>query len=652
MDDKLTTLQRHLGLKYEGHDFNWRESGSKRVIGLCPEHPDKNPSFNVFQYNDKTYYKCFSCGFHGGLYDFIKEGITPEQKEKYALNKQNQKRLWEAFAKMKDYLLTADTVEAVFARKYLTEKRYLDMSAVKKGNVGLIQTTGEDYGIDDLLSGENKISNYRGWIVFPHTNIKGDICRLKFREPDSKNIRTANIKGCEDEPAAFGLKSIGGRDSGDYPVSPYIYITEGEFNCLQYINTTGTGNIISAGGKDNISIKLINIFLDLDFVPVVALDQDNAGEKQLRKIYEQTPAGNREKIVYCEYGGHAPDGTINKDFDDILKNKNENGVNEVLSCFKFKTLENLEELIKEENLKKKEYIEKFIKEHVAGEGLKEIYFDKYNITPINNDRFNFKKPSEIESKKPEFYLPEILPIPQGAVTMISARGGTGKSMLSSHITLYLGNKKIKTLAWLSEDPASLSKNRLNIASTMNYIEINDEYIRITDETPLQLVIKKGKEIIINPDFYIFRNKCKDFQVIILDPLIHFYGGEENSNTEARFFMNLLTDWAKKEGKLVILVHHHAKIKENKQDARGASAFTDAVRLHYSISVNDDDNRFVKVQIEKDNWGAKQYFKSKLIQIWPEKYVSEEDKTIKGIKSQQLKSLPSADQGDIYEQFGI
>ena len=351
MDVKLTALQRHLELKYEGHDFNWRESGSKRIIGLCPEHGDRNPSFNVFLHNDKAYFKCFSCDFHGSLYDFIQEGITPEQKEKYALNKENQKRLWEAFTKMKDYLLTADTVEAVFARNYLTKKRYLDMSAVKKANVGLI-AINEDYGIEDLLSGGNKISNYHGWLVFAHTNVKGDICRLKFRETDSKNIRTANIKGYEEEPAALGLKNIGGKDGGDYLISPYIYITEGEFNYLQYLNSTNLGNIISAGGKDNISLKLINTFLNLDFVPVIALDQDDAGKKQLRKIYEQTPVGNREKIVYCEYGGPAGDGTIKKDFDDIFKNKSEDGINEVLSGVKYKTFDRFQEIINEENLNK------------------------------------------------------------------------------------------------------------------------------------------------------------------------------------------------------------------------------------------------------------------------------------------------------------
>ena len=617
MDDKLTDLQRHLELKYEGHDFNWRESGSKRIIGLCPEHDDRNPSFNVFLHNDKAYFKCFSCDFHGSLYDFIQGGITPEQKEKYALNKENQKRLWEAFTKFKDYLLTADTVEAVFARNYLTKKRYLDMSAVKKGNVGLI-AINEDYGIDDLLSGGNKISNYHGWLVFAHTNVKGDICRLKFRETDSKNIRTANIKGYEDEPAALGLKNIGGKDGGDYLISPCVYITEGEFNYLQYLNSTNLGNIISAGGKDNISLKLINTFLNLDFVPVIALDQDDAGKKQLRKIYEQTPVGNREKIVYCEYGGPAGDGTIKKDFDDIFKNKSEVGVSEVLSGLKFKTLKDLNEIIEEEKFKKKERIEKFIEDNTQGEGLKEIYFDKYGIKPKNaNAKFNFLFPSQITDERASFLLDDFMPLPVGAATIISSRGGSGKSALALQLALRASARGINTLAWLSEDPITLTKHRLEKISKMTGININDN-LMLCGDMPFYILMKNNKNIMVNTGFYDFKAACKKFKIVIIDPLIGFYGGDENDNAQARYFMDLLGFWAKEENKSIVIVHHQTKYMDV-SIARGASAFVDAVRAHYSAEKDKDDNRYVKVKIEKDNWGIRTVFGNETqVQIWADK----------------------------------
>ena len=565
MDDKLKALQRHLEEKYEGHDFGWKESGSKRILGLCPEHGDRNPSFNIFQYNDKAYYKCFSCDFHGGLYDFIQEGITQEQKEKYALNKQNQKRLWEAFKKMSEYLINGDTVEAVFARKYLTEKRYLDIPAVKKGNVGLI-AINEDYEIDDLLSGGNKLSNYHGWLVFAHTNVKGDICRLKFREPDTKNIRTANIKGYEDEPAALGLKNIGGKDGGDYLISPYIYITEGEFNFLQFINATDEMNIISAGGKDNISLKLINTFLNLDFIPVIALDQDDAGKKQLRKIYEQTPVGNREKIIYCEYGRTDEDGTIKKDFDDIFKNKSEIGTSEVLSGFKFKTLKDLNEVIEEEKFKKKERIEKFIEEHIAniGKGLKEIYLDKYEIIKENKNQ-NIIKPAiklkkTIERKPLDVFG---LPVELASIGLIAGLTGTGKT----EFTMEIGD--------------IFAKSSENNICLLTYYEGSDSHIQ-------ERLIKKG---IDNSNlFYVIKPDFRTIETFV----------ENNQDKKILIFVDYLQKAAR-----------HLRTldkKERKTENNGLSVYTDLIFENYDNLRNKFDNVCVFYLSSFNNAGIKELSK--------------------------------------------
>ena len=580
----LTTLKHFLEKKYEGHNFNWRESGSKRVIGLCPEHPDKNPSFNIFIYNDKAYYKCFSCGFHGGLYDFI--DVDPEQKEKYALNKENQKRLSESFAKMKDYLLNGDTVEAVFARKYLKEKRFLDMSVVK--DVGLIRTTvGGDSGIDDILSGGNKIKNYSGWLVFPHTNIKGDICRLKFREPDTKNIKTANIKGFEGEPAAFGLKNVGGRESSDYPVSPYIYITEGEFNYLQYINISGIGNIISAGGKDNISFKLINALLSLDFIPVIALDQDDAGKKQLRKIYEQTPAGYREKIVYCEYGG---DGK--KDFDDIFKNKSEDGVNSVLAAIKYKILDKFQEFIDEENLNKEIKIEEFIDNNVLGEGLKEIYLNKYKITPNKS----FKKMNILAVVNgPERIIDFILPgLPRKSVGLLISPGGTGKSMLALSIggVISSGHDDIgfstispvktgKVSLFLGEDPDEIDELRIQEFWTTippekrQLIAENMQIFPCLGDTGDLLDGGTTGDRIISA--------AGNSRLIIIDTLSRFHLGEENERKDAARVMRELERIALTTSAAVLILHHISKAAvlmgqgDKAEAARGSNVFVNESR---------------------------------------------------------------------------
>ena len=46
-----------------------RRSGTRHV-GLCPFHEDKSPSFFVF---DDQHFKCFGCGEHGDVIDFVQK---------------------------------------------------------------------------------------------------------------------------------------------------------------------------------------------------------------------------------------------------------------------------------------------------------------------------------------------------------------------------------------------------------------------------------------------------------------------------------------------------------------------------------------------------------------------------------------------------
>jgi replicative DNA helicase len=98
-----------------------------------------------------------------------------------------------------------------------------------------------------------------------------------------------------------------------------------------------------------------------------------------------------------------------------------------------------------------------------------------------------------------------------------------------------------------------------------------------------------------------KQQLKDFSLIVLDPLIAFYGADENSNADARYFMSLLNKWCVDENKTIILIHHHSKASgTNKSSARGASAFIDACRMHYVIEKVENDTRSRKVVIDKTN----------------------------------------------------
>ena len=220
--------------------------------------------------------------------------------------------------------------------------------------------------------------------------------------------------------------------------------------------------------------------------------------------------------------------------------------------------------------------------------------------------------NDIKAKEPQFYCKEWLPIPKNTLTMISAPGGTGKSFLSIQLAIRIvaENPKQRVLLWLSEDPLFYTKDRINkifnriapelldkkeeILKQIDIIGAEHETIYF-NELSLQDLIKIGDELVVN------------YNVVVLDPLIAFYSGEENSNTQARKFMNILNRIAQERLLSIILIHHHAKGEGNR--TRGASAFVDAVRLLYTLNTIKNDKEIHPtrrlIKIEKDNWGVRQ-----------------------------------------------
>lgn len=105
---------------------------------------------------------------------------------------------------------------------------------------------------------------------------------------------------------------------------------------------------------------------------------------------------------------------------------------------------------------------------------------------------------------------------------------------------------------------------------------------------------------------------KGVSLAVFDPLLAFYGGNENDNSEARVFIQAFASWAN-NAKITTVIIHHA----NKDGAsRGATAFHDGVRCRYELSMPlDAKGEIDKYQtkqglrtatLKKDNWGVRKY----------------------------------------------
>lgn len=247
------------------------------------------------------------------------------------------------------------------------------------------------------------------------------------------------------------------------------------------------------------------------------------------------------------------------------------------------------------------------------------------ITSKNStDLFTMTAASNVEAKESEFITKNFIPVPKKTVSIFSAGGGTGKTSLLLQVALHylVEYPDEKAFCWLSEDPLGLTKFRLNSLITGIYKEGSNTLHRLilSDDLTFPTLLELNRTMTINSMFYKMKVMLKDFKLIILDPLIAFFGGDENNNAQAKQFMQLFTKWAAEEDKVIIFIHHSTK---NTSQSRGASAFVDAARAVYEIEKikdeegkeKDSDNR--KVTLTKDNYRASKYFSgfSKEIQIF-------------------------------------
>lgn len=243
----------------------------------------------------------------------------------------------------------------------------------------------------------------------------------------------------------------------------------------------------------------------------------------------------------------------------------------------------------------------------------------------STDLFSMTPASVVEAKEAEFITHSFIPVPKKTVSIFSAGGGTGKTSLLLQLAMYYlhENPNEKAFCWLSEDPLGLTKHRLNSVISGLFTPGTQTLHRLilSEDLTFPVLVEQNRTMVINSLFYKMKMMLKEYSLIILDPLIAFFGSDENNNAQAKLFMQLFTKWAAEEDKVIIFIHHSTK---NSSQSRGASAFVDAARAVYEIEkIRDDDGKEIdtnkrKVSLTKDNYRASKYFGgfSKEIAVFP------------------------------------
>lgn len=330
-NDIETAVSQYVNLKRRG----------KNLVGLCPFHSEKTPSFTVYPENGSFY--CFGCGVGGDVFTFTglienldymesikllaeRSGITLPQ-DGYDDSMQRLKK--------KIYDINRDTARffhsflmspgGKWALDYLTG-RGLTVKTIKHFGLGaapdswdaLIHHLKEKgYTESDMLAANvigksNRGSFYdrfRKRVMFPIINIRGNIVAFSGRAMPGEDKQGAKYVNTSDTPVYKKSENLFGINFAKSVCSERVILVEGNMDVIS-LHQAGFENTVAPLGTA-FTTEQANLLSRYTKEIVLMLDADAAGQKAVRRasgLLENTGLSVRVVVI--------PDG---KDPDEYIK---------------------------------------------------------------------------------------------------------------------------------------------------------------------------------------------------------------------------------------------------------------------------------------------------------------------------------------------
>ncbi len=330
-NDIETAVSQYVNLKRRG----------KNLVGLCPFHSEKTPSFTVYPENGSFY--CFGCGVGGDVFTFTglienldyiesvkllaeRSGITLPQ-DGYDDSMQRLKK--------KIYDINRDTARffhaflmspgGKWALDYLTG-RGLTVKTIKHFGLGaapdswdaLIHHLKEKgYTESDMLAANvigksqrgSLYDRFRKRVMFPIINIRGNIVAFSGRAMPGEDKQGGKYVNTADTPVYKKSENLFGINFAKNVCSERVILVEGNMDVIS-LHQAGFENTVAPLGTA-FTTEQANLLSRYTKEIVLMLDADAAGQKAVRRaseLLENTGLSVRVVVV--------PDG---KDPDEYIK---------------------------------------------------------------------------------------------------------------------------------------------------------------------------------------------------------------------------------------------------------------------------------------------------------------------------------------------
>lgn len=315
-----------------------------RMVGLCPFHQEKTPSFHVR--DDEGFYHCFGCGASGDAISFLREqdglgfmdaihhlaglaGLTvPEQKD---ISPQEKAQRNSMAAMNEDaavfYQQQLNSPAGNQARRYLSD-RQVSPNSLSRYRIGYAPASGllpylqaKGFTPEDMLAAglvrkstrdESLYDNFRHRLMFPITNPRGEVIAFGGRALDGdqepKYLNSADSPMFHKKQVLYGLKQAREQMKDGLPV----IVAEGYMDVIAIDQFKVAGAVAPLGTA--LTEDQIMLIWKSAPAPYLCFDGDTAGQraanKTLARILPILEPGKTVRVMRLEKG---------QDPDDLLK---------------------------------------------------------------------------------------------------------------------------------------------------------------------------------------------------------------------------------------------------------------------------------------------------------------------------------------------
>lgn len=316
----------------------------KNLIGLCPFHNEKTPSFNVYPENGSFY--CFGCNAGGDVITFIQriENLDYIEAVKFLAQRAGltmpEEGVDDSFLKLKTRILEINREAARFFYRTLSQpegragldylkQRGLDPHTITRFGLGYSPENGFGltrhlkelgYTKNEMTQADvarvskngNLYDRYRGRVMFPILDLRGNVVAFGGRiltEEKPKYINTTDTPVYHKSSGLFAMNLA--KDSG----SRQLILAEGYMDVIA-LHRAGFSNAIASLGTalTGEQAAIMRRYAD---EAIICYDSDEAGQRATQRaipILKRAGLGVRVVTV-----------PGNKDPDEFMRSKGEEG---------------------------------------------------------------------------------------------------------------------------------------------------------------------------------------------------------------------------------------------------------------------------------------------------------------------------------------